>query len=98
MLTAVENVLQAHWAVAAPFAESEMKKLSVTAAQIETGYATGGLSDEQGRILLRMQANASQAALTAIETIGMIAAQDAINAALAVLKDAVNKAVGAILV
>jgi hypothetical protein len=41
-----------------------------------------------------MQASASRAALTTIETIGLIAAQDAINAALKVLSAAVNKAVG----
>jgi hypothetical protein len=41
-----------------------------------------------------MQANASQSVLTAVETVGMIAAQDAINAALQVLTQVVNSAVG----
>ena len=41
-----------------------------------------------------MQGNAAAAVLTAIETIGMIAAQDAINAALGVLKKAINTATG----
>ena len=41
-----------------------------------------------------MQANASQAVLTAVETVGMIAAQDAINAALDVLRAAVNASIG----
>jgi hypothetical protein len=48
-----------------------------------------------------MQANASQAVVTSVETVGMIAAQDAINADLGVLKDAVkdavNKAAGTVL-
>jgi hypothetical protein len=55
------------------------------------------LSKKQAEIVLKMQANASQAVLTSVETVGMIPAQDPINAALGVLKDAVNKAAGIVL-
>src|SRR4029077_10835276 len=94
MLAAAEQVLKAHWNDVRPFAESEMQKLALTAAQIEAGRTAGSLSDAQVKILLRMQANASQSVLTAVETVGMIAAQDAINAALQVLTQVVNSAVG----
>jgi hypothetical protein len=94
MLVAVKQVLQLHWNDVRPFAETEMQKLAATAVQIETGHAEGTISDAQAQILLSMQANSSQAVLTAVETVGMIAAQDAINAAIGVLTDAVNKAVG----
>jgi hypothetical protein len=76
------------------FAETEMQKLAATAVLIQSGNSKGTLSDTQAQILLSMQANASQAVLTAVETVGMIAAQDAINAAIQVLTSAVNKAVG----
>jgi hypothetical protein len=94
MLAAAEKVLKVHWNDVRPFAEAEMQKLAATAVQIETGHTAGNLSDAQAKILLRMQANASQAVLTAVETVGMIAAQDAINAAIQVLAQAVNTAVG----
>lgn len=94
MLAAVKQVLQLHWNDVRPFAETEMQKLAATAVQIETGHADGTISDAQAKILLSMQANSSQAVLTAVETVGMIAAQDAINAAIQVLAAAVNKAVG----
>jgi hypothetical protein len=94
MLVAVEKVLKVHWNDVRPFAEAEVQKLAVTAAQIEAGRMAGSLSDEQAKILVRMQANASQAVLTTVETVGMIAAQDAINAALQVLAQAVNTAAG----
>lgn len=55
------------------------------------------LTKEQAEILLKMQAHASQAVVTSVETVGMIAAQDAINATVGVLKDAVNKAAGIVL-
>ena len=94
MLKAIQGKLLGHWNVVRPFAETETKKLAETALQIELGKADGTLSAVQAKILLAMQANASQAVLTAVETVGMIAAQDAINAAIDVLKTAVNKAVG----
>jgi hypothetical protein len=94
MIAAVRQALQLHWNDVRPFAETEMQKLAATAVQIQAGNADGTISDAQAQILLSMQANASQAVLTAVETVGMIAAQDAINAALQVLKSAVNTAVG----
>jgi hypothetical protein len=94
MLDAVQTVLKAHWKDTKPFAEAEVKKLAITATQIAAGQLAGTLNKAQAKILVRMQGNASQAVLTSIETIGMIAAQDAINAAVAVLRGAVNSAIG----
>src|SRR6266513_2280696 len=94
MVAAVKPVLQAHWGRAAPYATAEAQKLAICAVQIEAGYKSGELTAEEAGILRDMQASASRAALTTIETIGLIAAQDAINAALKVLSAAVNKAVG----
>jgi hypothetical protein len=94
MLAAIRPVLLAHWGKAAPYATAEVQKLAVCAVQIEAGYKSGELTAEEARILRDMQASASRAALTTIETIGLIAAQDAINAALKILSAAVNKAVG----
>ena len=94
MLQAVQGKLQAHWQAAAPFAKAEMQKLAATAVQIQQGQADGSLTKEKAQILLDMQKNASQAVLTAIETVGMIAAQDAINAAIDVLKTTLNAAIG----
>ncbi len=94
MLAAAAKALKGHWKDARPFAQAEMEKLAITAVQIELGSETGEITAAQAKILLKMQANASQAVLTSLQTIGMIAAQDAINAALNVLVAAVNKAAG----
>lgn len=94
MFTAAKGKLQPHLQEAGSFLQAETRKLAITAAQIEAGHVTGELTDAQTKILLKMQANASQAVLTAIETVGMIAAQDAINAALDVLRAAVNASIG----
>jgi hypothetical protein len=94
ILAAMEPVLYAHWSKAAPYATAEAEKLAICAVQIEAGYKSGELTADEAKILREMQASASRAALTTIETIGLITAQDAINAALKVLTAAINKAVG----
>lgn len=94
ILNAMRGALSGHWQAARPYVETEARKLAETAAFIARGRVNGDINDAQAKILVQMQANASQAVLTAVETIGMIAAQDAINAALNVLRTAVNSAVG----
>jgi len=98
LIAAMKGALTAHWNLAQPYATTEARKLSETARLIVTGYAKGEINAAQAKILVRMQANAAQAVLTAIATIGMIAAQDAVNAALGVLKTAVNTAAGVALI
>ncbi len=94
ILAAMEPVLRAHWGKAAPYATAEAEKLAICAVQIESGYKSGELTADEAKILREMQASASRATLTTIETIGLITAQDAINAALKVLTTAINKAIG----
>ena len=94
LIAALRGALTQHWDLARPYAESEARKIAETGKFIVRGSANGDINPQQAKILVRMQANASQAVLTAVETIGMIAAQDAINAALVVLKKAVNTAAG----
>ena len=93
-LTAGLAALKGHADKAKPFLAAEAKKIAETGLLIVEGKAKGEINDAQAKILLRMQANASQSVLTAVETIGMIAAQDAINAAVGVVRGAVNKALG----
>ena len=93
-LTAALAALKGHANKAHPFLVAEANKMAETGRQIVEGVAKGDINAAQAKILLRMQENASQSVLTTVETIGMIAAQDAINAALGVVRGAVNKALG----
>ena len=94
LVAAMQGKLSGHWNLARPYAEAEAKKFAETARLIVRGTANGDINPQQAKILVKMQGNAAAAVLTAIETIGMIAAQDAINAALGVLKKAINTATG----
>jgi hypothetical protein len=93
-LSAALAALKGHADKAQPFLKMEAIKMAQIGLQIVEGQANGDINPAQAKILLRMQASASQSVLTAVETIGMIAAQDAINAALGVVRGAINKAIG----
>ena len=87
---AVKPVLQKDWQEAEPFAKTEAAKIAHTLANIADLRASGQINDAQAQALLEMQKQASQAVFTAVEGIGVIAAQNAINAALAAVRTAVN--------
>ena len=86
--------LKGNGAEATEFAKSESRKLADTLELITRGVAKGEITPERAKLLLEMQQHASKSVLLAIEGIGILAAEQAVNAALGVARDAVNKAVG----
>src|SRR3954470_990869 len=78
----------------AGYAQAEAKKLATSAAEIAALRATGQITDEEARLHLDIQKHASRAVLMAIQGISIIAAEQAINAALTVIGTALNKATG----
>ena len=74
------------------YAETEFKKLAETLAMIEKMRLTGAMTEEQAQLHLQIQKNATRTVLLTVEGLGMLAVEQAINAALAVVKDAVNSA------
>jgi hypothetical protein len=94
MLAAAEVPLKDEWQKAQPFAKTQFTNIAQQIVDIEAQLAQGTITEAQAGLLLDMQKNASRSALLAVEGIGLIAAQDAINAALGVVADAVNKALG----
>ncbi len=94
MLNAAKDELGNKWPIAKDYAETEFKKIGEQILLIEKRKLTGEITEEEAKLLLRMQANASKAVLLTIEGIGLLAAEAAINAVLKVIKDTVNAAIG----
>lgn len=94
MLDAAANVLKDKWVLVKEYASNEFKKLSLDLTLISTLYAAGKLSEEQAKLHFQMQKLSARAILLAIEGIGLIAIEMAINAALAVVSASVNTALG----
>ena len=98
MVEAAGGVLGEHIEDIRDFAETEFKKLADTAELIIRLRADGKIDDDEARLHFRLQKNATQIVLLAIEGLGILAVEQALNAAINVLKNAVNTATGFALV
>jgi hypothetical protein len=92
MLTAAKGPLEADWKTAQPYAQTQSTNIARQIVDIEAQLAAGTINQTQASLLLDMQKNASRAALLTVEGIGLLAAQDALNAALGAIATAVNGA------
>ena len=94
MSSAAFKVLKDKWPSVKTFAESEFKKIAQTIVTIQKAKLAKEITKDEAKLLMEMQKNATRSVLITAEGLGVLAAEQAINAGLAVVKDAVNKAVG----
>ena len=91
---AVKASLGDKWEEAQDFAESEAEKFGKNIAEIVLWKETGKISEEQGKVLLRMHQRSMKMVLTALEGISLVMAERAINAAIDAIGDIVNGIIG----
>ncbi len=94
MFEAFKGKLTEKWPEVKDYAEAESKKLAESLAMIEKLKLAGEINEEQAKLHLEIQKNATRTVLLTIEGLGIIAVEQAINAAMSVLKEAVNTALG----
>ncbi|SRR6266498_4184919 len=75
------------------YAEGEFKKIAQTILTIEGESVQGRITPEEAAILFEMQKGASRAVLLTAAGLSLLIVEEAINAALEVIKTAVNSAV-----
>ena len=92
MFEAFEESLADKWPQVKDYAESEAKKIAESLVMIEKLLVTDQISKKQAKLHLQIQKNATRMVLLTIEGLGIVAVEQAINAALKVLKDTVNSA------
>ena len=92
MFAAFESSLTQKWPEVKDYAEAEAKKIAASLVMIEKLILTGQISEEQAKLHFQIQQNATRMVLLTIEGLGIIAVEQAINAALGVLKETVNTA------
>jgi hypothetical protein len=97
MTKAAKDSLSRDWPKAKDYAASEMKRLAQSLVDIARLAAQEKINKQQARALLRIHKNTTEMVLLTIEGLGIIAVENAINASLAVVKDAVNNAAGLII-
>ncbi len=94
MLKAAEQSLAKDWGKAKDYANPEFQKLATSLVDISVLIAKKTVNKQQANALLNIHKNTTQMVLLAIEGLGIIAVENAINAALKAVSDTVNKAVG----
>lgn len=94
MAAAAREVLGEKWPEAKNFAVSESEKFARNMAEIAQWKLDGTITEEQAEALARMHQRSMKMVLTAIEGIGLAMAEKAVNAAIDVIRGAVNRAIG----
>lgn len=94
MLDAAKSQLADKWPAVESLATSSIKTLAQSLIDIEEMSLKGTITKEQAALLLSMHKNTAKIALLSVEVVGIVAAEQAINAALDVVKDAINNTIG----
>jgi hypothetical protein len=94
MLVAALPLLKKDAQNAESFASMEFTKIAQTIVAIEGQLAAGEVDQQEAELLLEMQTTASRNVLLTLKGLALLAVEDAINAALDVIRTAVNTAVG----
>ena len=94
MLEAAKGVFNEKWPEVRKFAESESKKFVSNMAEIALWKANNEITEDEAKSLVNLHKRAMKMVFTALEGISLAMAEKAINAAIDVIRQAVNTAIG----
>ncbi|MGY4727961.1 hypothetical protein [Burkholderia pyrrocinia] len=94
MLKAAEQAAGAQWPTLNAYAQQEFQTLTGVATQIEARKVGGTISEVNAQFLAGQYEAAAKSVLYAVEGLSNIVIQSAWNAAMAVLRTALNDATG----
>jgi hypothetical protein len=97
MIEGFKGVVKDGWPQVKDFASVELKLLGQSLIEIEALAATGKIKKSEAKSLVRQHKNATIAVMAGIEGMSLLLAEQAVNAALKVAKDALNTAAGFVL-
>jgi delta 1-pyrroline-5-carboxylate dehydrogenase len=94
MVESAKAVLGERWPGVKIFVESESRKFAQSMADIAVWRSTGEITEEQAEVLSRLHQRSMKMVLTSLEGISLAIAEKSLNAAIAVVRTAVNSAIG----
>ncbi|MBF0475379.1 MAG: hypothetical protein HQK59_05995 [Deltaproteobacteria bacterium] len=94
MIAAATGVFSGKWPAIQMYAEDELKDFAVVLGRIATRYAAGTLSKENAQAMVRAQVESMKIVFMAVEGMGILMVEAAINAAIDVVRTAINNAIG----
>ena len=92
MVAAAKDSLSADWANVRHYAKPEFKQLAQTLVTITKLAARQKISAAEAKSVLNIHKNTALMVMLTVEGLGVIAGENAINAALKAVRDTVNKA------
>jgi hypothetical protein len=98
MVQAAADSLKRKWPSVKDFAETEFKHLAETLALIVRLKAEGKITEAQAKLHLDIQKNTTRMVLLTAEGLALLPVEAAINAALKVVGDTINSAIGLALI
>ena len=94
ILTAAKGVFDEKWPEVQNYAESEAQMYAQRLASVAKMYADGIISKERAKKHLAMQKEAWETTLIAVGGLSQLMIEAALNAAINVIRGAVNKTIG----
>ena len=94
MVGAAKGSLGRDWSKVRTVAEPQLDSLARSLASIGQQAMDGSLSAAEAAALLEIHKNTTRTVLLTVEGMGLLAVENAINAALGAVKDTLNGAVG----
>lgn len=94
MISAAKAVIDKKWPETREYFESESKKYALSLANVAKMYTEGTISEKRAKEHIVLQNEAWETTLLAVEGLNQILVEESLNAAINVIRDAVNKAIG----
>lgn len=94
MITGFKSVALQAWPTVKDFATFELKLLAQSLIEIQSLAVSGRISKAEARSLIRQHKNATIAVISGIEGMTLLTAEQAVNAAIRAIKQALNTAAG----
>ena len=94
MVGAAKASLGRDWSKARTFAEPELDRLARSLVTIGQLAADGTINQQEAAALLDIHKNTTRMVILTVEGLGLLAVENAINAALGSVKDTLNTALG----
>ena len=97
MVDAAKTSLDKKWPTVEALATSSLKSIAQNIIDIEIMTAENIITQEQSVLKIKLQQNAFRTMLLTQEGIGLLAAEQALNAVTDIIRGTVNKAIGFVL-
>lgn len=94
MIAAAKGVVDQRWPTTREYFESESKMYAQRLASVAKMYADGIISEKRAKEHIALQNEAWETTLLAVNGLSQILIEQALNAAIKVIRDAVNKTIG----